>query len=89
MRERLYDGACLLLSKSETGSKGEFLEPSKEVDFATAAPIPERGQEPAQAARPTRTSLELQHKPLHTNVFHSCTETLSVLHYLDAGAKRE
>ena len=37
MRERLYDGACLLLSKSETGSKGEFLEPSKEVDFAAFA----------------------------------------------------
>ena len=37
MRERLYDAACLLLSKSETGSKGEFLEPSKEVDFAAFA----------------------------------------------------
>ena len=37
MRERFYDGACLLLSKPETGSKGEFLEPSKEAAFGAFA----------------------------------------------------
>ena len=30
-------GACLLLSKSEHSPMGEFLEPSREVDFAASA----------------------------------------------------
>lgn len=39
VRERLYDAACLLLSDSAGGLKGEFSEPSKEVgirNFATS-----------------------------------------------------
>jgi len=33
LRERLYDGACLLLSTKSGGMKGEFREPSEELTF--------------------------------------------------------
>ncbi len=33
VRERLYDGACFLLSTREGGIKGEFSEPSEELTF--------------------------------------------------------
>jgi hypothetical protein len=33
LRERLYDGACLLLTSPETGIKGKFATPSKELSF--------------------------------------------------------
>ena len=46
----------------------------KAVKDHTVEPIPERGQEPAQVARPTCTSLELQYTPLNTDVLHSCTD---------------
>jgi len=33
VRERLYDGACFLMSTAEKGSKGEYSEPSEELSF--------------------------------------------------------
>jgi hypothetical protein len=37
LRERLYDGACLLLTTKEHGIKGKFNSPSDELSFATFA----------------------------------------------------
>lgn len=37
MRERLYDGTCLILSDSKGGLKGKFTEPNQEFSFATFA----------------------------------------------------
>jgi hypothetical protein len=37
LRERLYDGAALLLTTRAGGMKGEFSSPSKELSFATFA----------------------------------------------------
>lgn len=34
LRERIYDGTCLLLSDRESGRKGAFREPSPEIAFA-------------------------------------------------------
>jgi len=34
LRERLYDGACLMLSTAETGPDGEYSEPNPELTFA-------------------------------------------------------
>ena len=34
VRERLYDGACLLLSSAESASTGDYLEPNPEFTFA-------------------------------------------------------
>ena len=33
LRERLYDGASLILSTREGGIRGEFTEPSEELTF--------------------------------------------------------
>jgi len=33
VRERLYDASCFLMSSSEGGVKGEFKEPSPELNF--------------------------------------------------------
>jgi hypothetical protein len=35
MRERLYDGACLLLSNEEQGMSGDYSEPSRELGFGS------------------------------------------------------
>ena len=37
LRERLYNGACLLLSKAREGLRGGFREPCAELSFATFA----------------------------------------------------
>jgi hypothetical protein len=37
LRERLYDGACLLLSSQASGTKGTYSEPSQELAFASFA----------------------------------------------------
>lgn len=37
MRERLYDGTCLILSDRKGGLKGKFTEPNQEFSFATFA----------------------------------------------------
>ena len=37
MRERLYDGACLILSEKSGGLKGRFIEPNPEFGFTTFA----------------------------------------------------
>jgi len=37
LRERLYDGACLLLTTKEGGARGEFTSPSTELNFRTFA----------------------------------------------------
>jgi hypothetical protein len=37
LRERLYDGASLLLTSHKTGIEGHFTSPSKELSFATFA----------------------------------------------------
>ncbi|MFH1264287.1 MAG: PaeR7I family type II restriction endonuclease [Planctomycetota bacterium] len=37
LRKRLYDGACLLLSRRERGTKGEYREPSAELAFENFA----------------------------------------------------
>jgi hypothetical protein len=37
LRERLYDGACLLLSPRETGKKGHFSSPNDELSFRAFA----------------------------------------------------
>jgi hypothetical protein len=37
LRERLYDGACLLLSNRVEGIRGKFKEPSKELGFQSFA----------------------------------------------------
>ncbi len=37
MRERLYDGTCLILSDKSGGLKGKFSEPNPEFSFATFA----------------------------------------------------
>jgi len=37
LRERLYDGACLLLTPREGGGKGKFHSPSDELSFRTFA----------------------------------------------------
>ena len=37
LRERLYDGACLLLSPKEGGIRGEYREPNEELAFANFA----------------------------------------------------
>ena len=37
MRERLYDGTCLILSDRRGGLKGKFTEPNQELSFATFA----------------------------------------------------
>lgn len=37
MRERLYDGTCLILSEETGGLKGEFVEPNAEFSFAAFA----------------------------------------------------
>ncbi len=37
VRERLYDGACLILSEEETGLQGFFREPNYEIGFAPFA----------------------------------------------------
>jgi len=37
LRERLYDGACLLLSKRAEGARGKFKEPSAELSFQSFA----------------------------------------------------
>lgn len=34
LRERLYDGACLLLSDSSSGASGDYTEPHAELTFA-------------------------------------------------------
>ena len=33
LRERLYDGACLMLSSAETGAAGDYIEPNPELTF--------------------------------------------------------
>jgi len=37
MRERLYDGTCLILSDKSGGLKGRYKEPNPEFSFATFA----------------------------------------------------
>ncbi|HEY1599152.1 MAG TPA: PaeR7I family type II restriction endonuclease [Pirellulales bacterium] len=37
LRERLYDGACLLLTPRRGGERGKFTSPSKELSFANFA----------------------------------------------------
>ena len=37
MRERLYDGACLILTDKAGGQKGQFVEPNPEFGFAAFA----------------------------------------------------
>ncbi|MBN1591555.1 MAG: restriction endonuclease [Pirellulales bacterium] len=37
LRERLYDGACLLLSTAKDGLKGRYQEPSEELNFTKFA----------------------------------------------------
>jgi len=37
LRERLYDGACLLLSNRTEGVRGKFNEPSEELAFQSFA----------------------------------------------------
>ena len=37
LRERLYDGACLLLSDPDSGLEGRFREPNPELAFARFA----------------------------------------------------
>lgn len=37
MRERLYDGACLIMSDKNGGLKGKFTEPNPEFSFTTFA----------------------------------------------------
>ncbi len=37
LRDRLYDGSCLLLSESIAGKKGQFQSPSPELSFRTFA----------------------------------------------------
>ncbi len=37
MRERLYDGTCLILSDKAGGLKGRFTEPNPEFSFITFA----------------------------------------------------
>jgi hypothetical protein len=37
LRERLYDGACLLLTSRKDGAKGRFKSPSEELSFRTFA----------------------------------------------------
>jgi hypothetical protein len=37
VRERLYDGVCLLLSDRKLGAKGEYREPHPELAFAPFA----------------------------------------------------
>jgi hypothetical protein len=37
LRERLYDGACLLLTTKDRGLKGKFTSPSEELGFQTFA----------------------------------------------------
>ena len=37
LRERLYDGACLLLSDKKTGMRGKYDEPNKELRFQNFA----------------------------------------------------
>lgn len=37
MRERLYDGTCLILSDRTGGLKGKFSEPNSEFSFTTFA----------------------------------------------------
>ena len=37
LRERLYDGACLLLSQREKGLRGKYSEPSAELSFQSFA----------------------------------------------------
>ena len=37
IRERLYDGACLLLPEGDSGVKGRYREPNKEVSFPSFA----------------------------------------------------
>ena len=37
MRERLYDGTCLILSDKTSGLQGRFTEPNPEFSFATFA----------------------------------------------------
>lgn len=37
LRERLYDGACLLLTSRETGIKGKFSTPNAELSFSVFA----------------------------------------------------
>jgi len=39
MRERLYDGACLILSQRESGRLGAYSEPNYEFGFATFATL--------------------------------------------------
>ncbi len=34
LRERLYDGACLMLSNAETGQNGDYSEPNPELTFS-------------------------------------------------------
>jgi len=33
VRERLYDGACFLMSTADNGAKGDYSEPSNELTF--------------------------------------------------------
>jgi hypothetical protein len=37
MRERLYDGTCLILSEKAGGLKGKYTEPNPELSFAALA----------------------------------------------------
>jgi len=37
LRERLYDGACFLLSSAAEGAKGHYTEPDAELAFAPFA----------------------------------------------------
>ena len=37
MREQLYDAACLILSDTTTGTRGEYREVSEETTFAAFA----------------------------------------------------
>jgi len=37
VRERLYDAACLILSEEKEGLRGEYSEPSDEINFRNFA----------------------------------------------------
>ncbi len=37
LRERLYDGTCLMLSERTKGAKGAFREPAEELNFKSFA----------------------------------------------------
>jgi hypothetical protein len=52
LRERLYDGACLILSDRNKGPSGQYCEPNKELAFARfAESLMGRAAAAAQASR--------------------------------------